>query len=252
MTTVPAIDRLFSASRIASTAAWSAAFSSPRPIQREAERAAASVTRTASSARLRSIFEVSGMAFLLFRCGDLFSEIFDADHARRLEDGLERLDLLKRPAHRRLDGDMGCQHYRHRLSRGATALDHRLHRHLLVTQGGRDIGDYTWLVDHHQSYVIGALMPLDRYAGKRAQIGRRHAKRSDVAPRGDVDKIGGDGRGRRLGTGTASFQYHSADEIALGDDRIVDAFDRRDRCRTRHHTRVDALLEPLFGQPRNT
>src|SRR6516225_11785500 len=95
-------------------------------------------------------------------------------------------------------------------------------------------------------------MPLDRYAGKRVQIGGRHAKRRDVAPRGDVDKIGSDGRGRRLGTGTASFQYHSADEIALGDDRIVHAFDRRDRRRTRHHARVDTLLEPLFGQPRNT
>jgi len=46
-------------------------------------------------------------------------------------------------------------------------------------------------------------MPLDRYAGKRVQIGGRHAKRRDVAPRGDVDKIGSNGRGRRLGTGTA-------------------------------------------------
>ena len=49
---------LLSAWRIASTAAWSAAFSSPRPISREADSAAASVTRTASSARLRSIFEL--------------------------------------------------------------------------------------------------------------------------------------------------------------------------------------------------
>ena len=29
--------------------------------------------------------------------------------------------------------------------------------------------------------------------------------------------------------GTAPFQYHPADKIALGDDRIVHAFDRRDR-----------------------
>ena len=40
---------------MALTAAWSAAFSSPRPIRREAASAAASVTRTVSSARLRSI-----------------------------------------------------------------------------------------------------------------------------------------------------------------------------------------------------
>src|SRR6267378_2866516 len=43
-----------SIARIASTAAWSAATLSPRPIQRPAPMAAASVTRTSSSARLRS------------------------------------------------------------------------------------------------------------------------------------------------------------------------------------------------------
>src|SRR5256714_7292530 len=48
MTTVSSI------ARIASTAAWSAAFLSPRPIQRPAPMAAASVTRTSSRARLRS------------------------------------------------------------------------------------------------------------------------------------------------------------------------------------------------------
>src|SRR3546814_8187499 len=41
--------------RMAFTAAWSAAFSSPRPIRRDAASAAASVTRTVSRARLRSI-----------------------------------------------------------------------------------------------------------------------------------------------------------------------------------------------------
>ena len=55
ITTLPSMFRLFSALRMASTAAWSAAFSSPRPIQRDAASAAASVTRTTSSARLRSI-----------------------------------------------------------------------------------------------------------------------------------------------------------------------------------------------------
>src|SRR5438034_1050191 len=41
-------------SRMASTAAWSAASLSPRPDQRAAASAAYSVTRTSSSARLRS------------------------------------------------------------------------------------------------------------------------------------------------------------------------------------------------------
>src|SRR5687767_2914145 len=42
---------------MASTAAWSAAFSSPRPIHFELASAAASVIRTNSSAKLRSIFQ---------------------------------------------------------------------------------------------------------------------------------------------------------------------------------------------------
>ena len=54
MTTTPAIDAVSSISRIPSTAAWSAAILSPRPIQRPAAIAADSVTRTSSSARLRS------------------------------------------------------------------------------------------------------------------------------------------------------------------------------------------------------
>jgi hypothetical protein len=45
--------------RIASTAAPSASFFWPRPIQRAAEIAAASVTRTSSNARLRSVISPS-------------------------------------------------------------------------------------------------------------------------------------------------------------------------------------------------
>src|SRR5258708_1686447 len=199
MTTVPAIDRLLSASRIASTAAWSAAFSSPRPIQRDAESAAASVTRTASSARLRSIFEVSGTAFLLSCRRRLFSEILDADHVRRLEHGIERLDLLYRPAHRRLDRNVGRQHHRHGLPRGAAALNHRFHRYLLVAQRGGDIGNHPGLIQHHQAYIVGALMPLDRHSRKGLQIGGRDAEWRDIAPRRGVDEIGGVGPGRAHG-----------------------------------------------------
>src|SRR5437764_2685538 len=54
ITTIPSIGTVSSISRIASTAAWSASSFSPRPTQRAAASAAASVTRTSSSARLRS------------------------------------------------------------------------------------------------------------------------------------------------------------------------------------------------------
>src|SRR5579859_4615156 len=54
MTTTPSIATVWSMCRIASTAAWSADSFSPRPTQRPAPIAAASVTRTSSSARFRS------------------------------------------------------------------------------------------------------------------------------------------------------------------------------------------------------
>ena len=54
ITTVPWIGSLLSSRRIASTAAWSAAFSLPRPRRRAAETAARSVTRTISSDSMRS------------------------------------------------------------------------------------------------------------------------------------------------------------------------------------------------------
>src|SRR5947209_13425340 len=55
MTTTPSISIFPSERRMASTAAPSALFLSPRPIQRALARAPASVTRTSSSARLRLI-----------------------------------------------------------------------------------------------------------------------------------------------------------------------------------------------------
>ncbi len=55
ITTVPSICTVSKDLRMASTAAPSASFFLPRPIQREAASAAASVTRTSSRARLRSV-----------------------------------------------------------------------------------------------------------------------------------------------------------------------------------------------------
>src|SRR5918995_5324178 len=54
ITTTPSMATVSSIARMASTAAWSAASLSPRPIHRAQPSAAASVTRTSSSARLRS------------------------------------------------------------------------------------------------------------------------------------------------------------------------------------------------------
>ena len=60
ITTVPSIGRLLSSRRMASTAAWSADFSSPRPRSRAALTAARSVTRTISIERMRSSIRFEG------------------------------------------------------------------------------------------------------------------------------------------------------------------------------------------------
>src|SRR5262245_6174500 len=121
MTTVPSMARPLSARRMASTAAWSAAFSSPRPISIEAESAAASVTRTTSSARLRSI--VIGLAIahhpLLPTVAIIIAgrtpslpaaravakaegrlQRLDPDHVGRLHDRVQTGDAGERAAHR--------------------------------------------------------------------------------------------------------------------------------------------------------
>src|SRR5215475_3756891 len=60
ITMVPSIGSLLSSRRIASTAAWSAAFSLPWPRSRAADTAARSVTRTISSVRMRSSSNCGG------------------------------------------------------------------------------------------------------------------------------------------------------------------------------------------------
>src|SRR5947208_7460969 len=60
MTTMPSIGTVCRTTRMASTAAPSAPFLSPRPIHRDAASAAASVTRTSSNAKLRSGACLSG------------------------------------------------------------------------------------------------------------------------------------------------------------------------------------------------
>src|SRR5205823_3416470 len=70
ITTTPRIETLSRTKRIASTAAWSALSFSPRPIQRAAAIAPASVTRTSSSAMLRSGACRALTASHPFRCLD--------------------------------------------------------------------------------------------------------------------------------------------------------------------------------------
>ena len=48
-----------------------------------------------------------------------------------------------------------------------------------------------------------------------------------------------------------AFEHDPADKVALRDDGIEHALDRRDRRCAPHHARVHPLLESFFGQPRD-
>ena len=119
ITTVPSIGSLLSSRRMASTAAWSAAFSSPRPRSRAADTAARSVTRTISSDRMRSsswlgwtVIDGAFRAPLAF--SGLLSIFLDADQLRLARNHPVALDRGERLAHRVFGGRVGDQNNRDR------------------------------------------------------------------------------------------------------------------------------------------
>src|SRR5438094_164739 len=191
ITTVPSIGSLLSSRRIASTAAWSAAFSWPWPRSRAADTAARSVTRTISSVRMRSSNSCGGteiwvdISLLLKvpgrtawsaptipnranRCSALV--LFDPDHLRPAVDDLVMLHGGKRAAHGILMRGIGDQDDRHwRGLRRAGGIDtvgmplhDRFKRNLLLGKVRRDLGRGAGDVARHQADVVAALVALHR------------------------------------------------------------------------------------------
>src|SRR5690554_1867182 len=121
MTIRPSMWTRSSSARMASTAAASAAFSSPLPRHPAAAAAARSVTRTSSRVRLRSMMAGVLSAAVLASCmwspaprGRVLKG-FDPDQLRLADSEPVAGDLRKRLAHDRLGSRMGDQHYRARL-----------------------------------------------------------------------------------------------------------------------------------------
>src|SRR6516162_3393924 len=154
MTTVPSIGSLLSSRRMASTAAWSAAFSSPRPRSRAARTAARSVTRTISIERMRSSIKACGTvieAMIVSLCKSAAPLVlFDADDLRLPGDYTVAAHRGEGLTHGILGGRIGDQDHRHRIAgtagRGGAlglrrvALHDRLDGNLLLRQAVRDGG----------------------------------------------------------------------------------------------------------------
>src|ERR1700716_2752320 len=192
ITTVPSIGSLLSSRRIASTAAWSAAFSLPWPRSRAADTAARSVTRTISRVRMRSsnscggteiwvvIGELpqlhggsSGPHIIISRIvrSDRALVFFDPYHLWPATDDLVALHRIKRPVYRVLTGCIGNQNDRHRRSfpRRAVrvnaigmALHDRFNGNSLFRKPGSDRRSGAGHIARHQTDIVAALMPLHR------------------------------------------------------------------------------------------
>src|SRR5436305_3748591 len=205
MTIVPSIGRRLSSRRRASTAAWSAAFSSPRPRRRADDTAARSVTRTSSSVRMRSMIFSSWMT----RSATLLSEFllpFDANDLRLLGDGAVGDNRLDRLAHELFGRRISDQDDRHRTSRprpgaGIALLHDAFERNLPFRHALGDRRDRAGLIDCREADVIAALMPLHRDLFRFLQSLDGETERCGANAFGNVGDIGNDGGGRRLAAG---------------------------------------------------
>src|SRR5215469_9733933 len=189
ITIVPSIGSLFISRRMASTAAWSASFSLPRPRSRAAATAARSVTRTISIDRMRSSTDVGlaaadlagldDMSFTLLGisgpAGTRLSRLLDADDLRGARNHTLSLDRLQGPPHRILAGRIGNEdHGRRRIGAlrivaavralPAMALHDGFKRNLFMRQQLRDRRKSSRPVDGGKTDVIAALVALHRRA----------------------------------------------------------------------------------------
>src|SRR6266581_4870884 len=180
ITTVPSIAIASNARRIASIAAMSAAVSSPRPMKRAEASAAASVTRTTSRARFRSIGARTPRV-----CSAAEQPVHDGVGLRNEDPLLARVFLVvpaRHPARLLLVAgdvdDEGHRIARMRLERaGCRVIGHdedtplAAHRAQPLEHGAHDL-----LVE-----VLDRLDLLPRIAHVTAFVGRLHVQEEEVA-----------------------------------------------------------------------
>src|SRR5579859_1370698 len=170
MTITPSIASSLSAVRMASTAAWSAAFSSPRPARAQAAIAASSATRTASITKPRSkVWVVIGFSKGAERAmvGG-FSDARDANYARRRDQGRQGGHGADGPGDRRLGRDMGGQDNRHPSGAFDVLLQEAVDRDARLREGFGNRGDHAGLVADDQPHI-----------GAARRIGRGYGRESD-------------------------------------------------------------------------
>ncbi len=167
---------------------------------------------------------------------------------RVFEHGAEFGNAVEGAAHAGFLGLVGHENDGHALAGRAAALEHRGEADVLVAECRRHVGDHAGPVGHVQTDVVGALARGDGQARGGGEFGGRQLESHRPAPMRDIDEIGDHGRSRGPRPRAAPFADQAADEIAFGDDGIVDVLDMRDRRFERDKARMHALHQPGLGQ----
>src|SRR5690606_25414497 len=175
--------------RIASTAAWSADFSSPRPTQSAEQTAARSVTRPISSASMRfrlGVFAVIGIPIFFVRVvrthyipvSSAELPVFNSNDERRPRYILVFRQMCPRAGHRALVRLMRDEDDRQPAAAVAAPLLAALHDALDgnggLRQRPRDLGHAARPVDRAQPQVERALVRVERRLRGRLELRGRH------------------------------------------------------------------------------
>src|SRR5579859_1232751 len=187
MTITPSIASSLSAVRMASTAAWSAAFSSPRPARAQAAIAASSATRTASITKPRSrvwvVIIISKGAERAMVGG--FSDARDANYARGCDHGRQGGHGADGPGDGRLGRDVGGEDDRHAAGAFDVLLQETVDRDAGLGERLGDRGDHARLVADDQAH-IGPPNGVGRWDGRKCLEGGGGAL-EDRTPRAGHD-----------------------------------------------------------------
>src|SRR6185503_8699100 len=181
--------------------------SSPRPLNRAAAIAAASVTRATSSTSTRSSPPIVSCPWMLFciapspsRYLSPASQRLDTYHLRLLGHLSILVDGLERGADGLLGGLMGDEdHGRGRAELGARVdaglrparppLHDALQGHAALAHAAGAAGHGARPVEQGEAHVVGALVPAEPGALVGLQLGRRYAEGRRRGAAGDVEDV---------------------------------------------------------------
>ncbi len=201
--------------------------------------AAASVTRTASSAKARS----SNL---------LISSCFHRNHIGIAEHLVGGGNGLQGTRHMRFRRFVSNHHNRNRLARRATALDHALDGDMGICKLARDLRQNAWLIQHLEPKIKRRPPRFRRSGGFtsfNAAAGIPNAEPAEPRAISTRSAITAEAVGSR--PAPRPSKKNGPAKSAIGDNRVERAFHIGERRSQFHHRGLHALIEALRRSPRD-